>query len=85
MPNREARPREAGTLTQWTQPYTPLNSSLEQVLIYVQDDPSLKWLEKLKTHLEKRSQRKYCWFYRDHGHNTEDYYYLKEQIKMFIQ
>ena len=30
------------------QQYTPLNMPLEQVLMQIKDDPSLKWLEKMK-------------------------------------
>lgn len=53
--------------------------------MYVQNDSLLKWPKKLKTPLEKRSQRKDCQFHQDHGHNTEDYFDLKEQIEMYIQ
>lgn len=82
--DQEVRPREARSPIQWTQAYTPLNSPLKQVFMYVQEDPSLKWPEKLKTPPEKRSQ-KYCWFHQDHGHNTEDCVVLKEQIEALIQ
>ena len=30
------------------QQYTPWNMPLEQVLMKIKDDPSLKWLEKMK-------------------------------------
>lgn len=85
MPNQETRPREAKASAQWNQAYTPLNSFLKQVLMYVRNDPSLKWPEKLKNPSEKMSQRKYCQFHWDHGHNIEDCFDLKEHIKMFIQ
>ncbi|XP_059654509.1 uncharacterized protein LOC132301255 [Cornus florida] len=39
--------------------YTPLNTSIEQVFLQIQDDASLKWLTKLKTDPTKRSRDKY--------------------------
>lgn len=41
--NRGSRLREAHTPTQRAQVYAPLNSTLEQVFMYVRDDPALKW------------------------------------------
>ena len=32
-----------------------------------------------------RDKRKYCLFYKDHGHYTEDYRDLKEQIEKLIR
>lgn len=49
----EGKQREGGTLGRCTQTYIHLNSPLEQVPMYVWDDPSLKWLVKLKTPSEK--------------------------------
>lgn len=46
---------EAGMLAHHSLTYTPLNSSLGRVLMYVQDDLSLRWPKKLKTPPEKRS------------------------------
>ena len=53
------------------QQYTPLNMPLEQVLMQIKDDPSLKWLEKMKGDLNKHNRNKYCHFHRDHGHDTD--------------
>lgn len=47
--DRVARPREPRAATQRAQVYTPLNSTVKQVFMYVRDDPSLKWPNKLKT------------------------------------
>ena len=38
------------------QQYTPLNTPLEQVLMQIKDDPSLKWLEKMKGDPNKRNR-----------------------------
>ena len=38
------------------QQYTPLNVPLEQVLMQIKDDPSLKWPEKMKGDPNKRNR-----------------------------
>ena len=67
------------------QQYTPLNAPLEQVLMQIKDDPSLKWPEKMKGGPNKRNQNKYCHFHRDHGHDTDECFDLKQQIENLIR
>ena len=55
----------------------PLNMPLEQVLMQIKDDPSLKWPEKMKGDPNKRNRNKYCHFHRDHGQDTDECYDLK--------
>ena len=50
--------------------YTPLNTSLDQVLMQIKDDPYLKWPERMKRDPNKRNKNKYCYFHRDHEHDT---------------
>ena len=69
----------------WNQQYTPLNVSLEQVLMQIKDNPSLKWPEKMKEGPNKCNRNKYCRFHRDHGHNTDECFDLKQQIKNLIR
>ena len=59
------------------QQYTPLNAPLEQVLMQIKDDPSLKWPEKMKGDPNKRNRNKYCRFCRDHGHDIDECFDLK--------
>ena len=61
----------------WNQQYTPLNVPLEQVLMQIKDDSSLKWPEKMKRGPNKRNRNKYCRFHRDHGHDTDECFDLK--------
>ena len=63
------------------QQYMPLNVPFEQVLMQIKDDPSLKWPEKMKGNPKKRNRNKYCHFHRDHGHDTDECFDLKQQIE----
>ena len=69
--------RKVGPSSGRSQHYTPLNAPLDQVLIQIKDDPSLKWLEKMKGDLNKCNKNKYCRFHRDHGHDIDECYDLK--------
>jgi len=65
--------------------YTPLNTSLDQVLMQIKDDPSLKWPKRMKGNPSKRNKNTYCRFYRDHEHDTNECYDLKQQIEVLIK
>ncbi|XP_030924206.1 uncharacterized protein LOC115951026 [Quercus lobata] len=57
----------------------------ELVLMQIKDDPSLKWPEKMKGDPNKRNKNKYCRFHRDHGHDTDECFDLKQQIENLIR
>jgi hypothetical protein len=65
--------------------FTPLNMSIDQVLLQIQDSPDIKWPGKLRSDPTKRSKDLYCRFHRDHGHTTEDCFALKQQIEALIR
>ena len=67
------------------QQYTPLNAPLEQVLMQIKDNLSLKWPKKMKGDPNKRNQNKHCRFHKDHGHDTDECFNLKQQIKNLIR
>ena len=51
----------------------------------IKDDPSLKWPKKMKGDPNKRNKNKYCRFHRDHGHDTDKCFDLKQQIENLIR
>ncbi|GFS38024.1 hypothetical protein Acr_00g0055200 [Actinidia rufa] len=63
----------------------PLNTLIAQVLMEIKNEDFMKWLGKIKTNPLKRNKNKYYEFHKDHGHNTEDYFQLKEQIADLIK
>ena len=69
--------RKAGSSSGRSQYCTPFNVPLDQVLMQIKDDPSLKWPEKMKGDPNKRNRNKYCRFHRDHGHDMDEGYDLK--------
>ena len=62
-----------------------MNILLEQFLMQIKDDPFLKWLEKMKGDPNKRNRNKYCRFHRDHGHDIDESFDLKQQIENLIR
>uniref|UniRef100_A0A2N9H0S8 Integrase catalytic domain-containing protein n=1 Tax=Fagus sylvatica TaxID=28930 RepID=A0A2N9H0S8_FAGSY len=64
---------------------TPLNTPIDKLLLQIQDDPSLRWLGKIRSDPNNRPKNLYCRFHRDHGHLTEDCVALKEQVETLIR
>ncbi|GFS38916.1 hypothetical protein Acr_00g0060170 [Actinidia rufa] len=63
----------------------PLNAPVAQVLSEIKHEEFVKWPGKIKADPQKRNRTKYCEFHRDHRHNTEDCFQLKEQIADLIK
>ena len=51
----------------------------------IKDNLSLKWPKKMKGDPNKRNQNKHCRFHKDHGHDTDECFNLKQQIKNLIR
>ncbi|GFZ06659.1 hypothetical protein Acr_18g0008290 [Actinidia rufa] len=81
--SNDRRPRTPPRRPEFTLP--PLNAPVAQVLSEIKHEEFVKWLGKIKTDPQKRNMNKYCEFHRDHGHNTEDCFQLKEQIADLIK
>ena len=65
--------------------FTPLTALVDQVIMQIKDEEALTYPEKLKGDPNRHSNDKYCRFHRDHGHDTADYYNLKQQIETLIK
>ena len=51
----------------------------------IKDNPSLRWLEKMKGDPNKWNKSKYYRFHQDHRHDTNECYNLKQQIEVLIK
>ena len=58
--------------------FTLLNTPIDQLLMQIQDDPSLRWLGKIGSNLDSQAKNLYCRFHKDHGHFIENCMALKE-------
>ena len=76
MEDKKDRDKKASPSVR-SQQYTPLNMPLDQVLMQIKDDPSLKWPEKMKGDPNKCNRNKYCRFHKDHGYDTDECFDLK--------
>ena len=65
--------------------FTSLVMPVDKILMQIKDEPGLKWPKLLSTSSRKRDPKKYCRFHKDHGHYTDEYRDLKEQIEELIQ
>ena len=65
--------------------FTLLVIPIDKILIQIKDEHYLKWSRPLHSSPHIRDKNKYCRFHKDHGHYTEDYRDLKEQIEELIK
>ena len=69
----------------WTVKFTPLVMPVDKILMQIKDEHYLKWPRPLHSSPHIRDKNKYCHFHKDHGHYTEDFRDLKEQIEELIR
>ncbi|XP_022874266.1 uncharacterized protein LOC111393099 [Olea europaea var. sylvestris] len=51
----------------------------------IKDMKELKWPSRMKSSPDTRDRSKYCEFYQDHGHTTEDYQALQREVEVLIK
>ena len=63
----------------------PLNVPKEQLLTHIRDLDLLRKPKEIRTAPNQRDRSKYCRYHRDHDHNINDFFDLKEEIESLIQ
>ena len=58
---------------------------IEQVLTQIKVEAFLQLPRPIHTLAEVRDKRKYCKFYQDHGHRTNEFRHLKDQVETLIR
>ncbi|XP_077229943.1 uncharacterized protein LOC143862921 [Tasmannia lanceolata] len=64
--------------------YTPLNTSRRSILAAIEGEEFVRWPTRMISKGNKRDKSKYCRFHRDHGHDTDECWQLKEEIELLI-
>ncbi|XP_077252503.1 uncharacterized protein LOC143891885 [Tasmannia lanceolata] len=64
--------------------YTPLNASRRHILAAIKGEEFVRWPTRMISKGNKRDKSKYCRFHKDHGHDTDECWHLKEQIELLI-
>ncbi|XP_077217910.1 uncharacterized protein LOC143852415 [Tasmannia lanceolata] len=64
--------------------YTLLNISRRCILAAIKEEDFVRWPAKMLSKGNKRDKSKDCRFHRDHGHDTDEYRHLKEEIELLI-
>ena len=67
------------------QRFTPLTTTVSQVLREVQHEQYLRWPTHMRSNPTKRDNTRYCEFHRDHGHRTDDCIQLRKEIEYLIR
>ncbi|XP_043725980.1 uncharacterized protein LOC122672585 [Telopea speciosissima] len=65
--------------------YTALTHTRAHILNEIKDQVALRWPAKMVRPAHERNKNKYCRFHQDHGHDTEEYRQLKDEIEALIQ
>ena len=65
--------------------FTPLTSTVSQVLYKVQHEKFMRWPSQMRMNPTKRDNTRYCDFHRDHGHRMDDCIQLRKEIEYLIQ
>nr|POF04743.1 hypothetical protein CFP56_60948 [Quercus suber] len=52
--------------------FTPLLMPVDKILMQIKDNPALKWPKLLSSSSKRKDSKKYCHFYKDHCHYTDE-------------
>ncbi|XP_077215667.1 uncharacterized protein LOC143850294 [Tasmannia lanceolata] len=64
--------------------FTPLNTSRKHILTAISEEEFVKWPAIMISKGNMRDPSKYCRFHKDHGHDTDECWQLKEEIEQLI-
>ncbi|XP_077224038.1 uncharacterized protein LOC143857491 [Tasmannia lanceolata] len=64
--------------------FTPLNTSRKHILAAIGEEEFVKWPARMISKGNRRDPSKYCRFHKDHGHDTDECWQLKEEIEQLI-
>ncbi|XP_028096701.1 uncharacterized protein LOC114296595 [Camellia sinensis] len=65
--------------------YTELTELINKILLKVQHIPFFKWPPKMTGPPDARRQDKRCEYHKDHGHDTDSCYSLKDHLEELVQ
>ncbi|KAL2249904.1 UNVERIFIED_CONTAM: Retrovirus-related Pol polyprotein from transposon gypsy [Sesamum indicum] len=65
--------------------YIPLNTTRAKALMMVEKTVILQWPRHTRFTPSKKLSSKYCKFYRERGHDTEDCFQLKDEIERLVR
>ncbi|XP_057965428.1 uncharacterized protein LOC131155989 [Malania oleifera] len=65
--------------------YIPLNIPRFEVLMQIRKKYYVSWPESMRTPVYKRNMSKFCQFHKDHGHDTEEYIQLRNELEALIK
>ena len=83
--DRLGPPQSQGRQRHSPQHFTPLTTSVSQVLHEVRNEQFLRWPTQMKSDPATRDNTKYCEFHRDYGHHTDNCIQLRREIEYLIQ
>ena len=64
--------------------FIPLVMPIDQVLMQINDEPSLQWPKPIYAPIEVRDKNKYCRFHQDHRHHIDEFRHLKDKVETLI-
>ncbi|KAL0394775.1 UNVERIFIED_CONTAM: hypothetical protein Slati_4443700 [Sesamum latifolium] len=83
-PNDNQRDRRCGPPPDITR-YTPLKAPRAEILVVTERQGIIQWPLQMRKNSKRMKSDRYCLFYKDRGHSTEECLHLKDEIEKLIQ